>query len=266
MDALNVELPTSPARAAIVPERTRRLLEAPILPTLLRLAAPTIALMLFQAVVNATEGYFVGFLGAEALAGISLSFPLVMLMTTLSAGAYGGGVASAVARSLGAGKRDEAARLAGTSLSVAALLGAAFTTIMLIFGHRIYAMLGATGNALEAAARYSDVLFLGAIPFWIFQAAASCLRGSGNTNYPAIVGAVGGRYHASYFSAAYFRCGPIPRPWIGRGGLGGGRLQRGIRDVSLEGAAHTRLSISCCLRRPFAGSAPRRGNPPCGDP
>ena len=60
---------------------------------------------------------------------------------------------------------------------------------MLVFGRKIYSTLGATGTALEAAVRYSDVMFLGAIRCWIFQAAASCLRGGGNTDYPAAVGA-----------------------------------------------------------------------------
>ena len=83
----------------LTPE-ARRLLEGPVLATLLKLAAPTVALMLLQGVIAAGEAAFVGRLGSHALAGVSLSFPLVMLMTTLSAGAYGGGVASGVARRL----------------------------------------------------------------------------------------------------------------------------------------------------------------------
>ena len=66
--------------------QARRLLEGPVLATLLRLAAPTVALMLLQGVIAAGEAAFVGRLGSHALAGVSLSFPLVMLMTTLSAG------------------------------------------------------------------------------------------------------------------------------------------------------------------------------------
>ena len=193
-----------------IPDRTRRMLEGPVLPTLLSLAAPTVGLMTFNAIVNAAEGYFIGFLGTEALAGISLSFPLVMLMTTLSAGAYGGGVASAVARALGAGRRDEAARLAGTSLSIAALLGFGFTAGLRLFGRNIYATLGATGSSLEAAVSYSDVLFLAAVPFWIFQAAASCLRGAGDTAYPAIVGAVGGVVTLAVSPLLIFGLGPVP--------------------------------------------------------
>src|SRR5215831_12339639 len=88
--------------------RTRVLLEAPIAPTLLRLAAPNVVVMVVQAAVNAGEAYYIGWLGSEALAGVSLVFPLIMLMQTMSAGGMGGGVASAVARALGAGRRSDA--------------------------------------------------------------------------------------------------------------------------------------------------------------
>src|SRR6516225_652576 len=126
-------------RAVTLTPQARRLLEGPVLATLLRLAAPTVALMLLQGVVASGEMAFVGRLGPYALAGVSLSFPLVMLMTTLSAGAYGGGVASGVARALGAGKRDDAARLAGTALGLSSLLGVAWTVAMLLFGRTLYA-------------------------------------------------------------------------------------------------------------------------------
>jgi len=209
-DSATLDTPTETVRTPTRPDRTRLLLEGSVLPTLLRLSAPTVALMTFQAVVNAAEGYFIGFLGSDALAGISFSFPLVMVMTTLSAGAYGGGVASAVARALGAGRRDEAARLAGTALAIGAVLGVAFTTVMRIFGREIFASLGATGPVLDAAVQYSDVLFLGAIPFWVFQSASSCLRASGNTAYPALVGALGGVVTLAVSPPLIFGVGPFP--------------------------------------------------------
>ena len=54
--------------------RTRMLLEAPIAPTLLRLAAPNVLVMLAQAGVGLIETYFVGKLGTDALAGMALVF------------------------------------------------------------------------------------------------------------------------------------------------------------------------------------------------
>ena len=187
-----------------------RLLEGPVLATLLRLAAPTVALMLLQGVIAAGEAAFVGRLGSHALAGVSLGFPLVMLMTTLSAGAYGGGVASGVARALGAGRSDDAARLAGTALGMSAILGLASTAAMMLFGRAFYAALGATGPALEAAVLYSDVFFLGAVPSWLFNAAASVLRGGGNTAYPAAAGAAGGVVTLAVSPLVIFGAGPVP--------------------------------------------------------
>jgi Na+-driven multidrug efflux pump len=81
--------------------RTRALLEAPLLPMLLRLAAPNILLMVAQSATGLIETYFVGKLGTDALAGVSIVFPGVMLMQMLSAGAMGGGISSSIARALG---------------------------------------------------------------------------------------------------------------------------------------------------------------------
>src|SRR6266516_276567 len=81
--------------------RTRVLLEAPIVPTLLRLGMPNVLIMLAQAAVGLVETYFIGKLGTDALAGVALVFPLVMLMQMMSAGAMGGGIASSIARAPG---------------------------------------------------------------------------------------------------------------------------------------------------------------------
>ena len=107
---------------------THQLLHGPIVPTLLRLAAPNVVVIAVQAVVNAAEAMFVGWLGAEALAGVALVFPLIMLMQTMSAGGMGGGVAAAVARAVGAGRRADADALAWHACVIALVMGALFTT------------------------------------------------------------------------------------------------------------------------------------------
>ena len=88
-------------------------------PTLLALAAPNVLVMVLQAVVTTLDAVFVGWLGSAALAGVSLVYPLVMLMQTMSAGGMGGGVSSAVARALGAGRRAEAQALAIHAIVIA---------------------------------------------------------------------------------------------------------------------------------------------------
>jgi len=83
--------------------RTRHLIEAPITPTLLRLAAPNVLVMVVQASVGLIETYFVGKLGTDALAGVALVFPALMLMQMMSAGAMGGGISSAIGARSGPG-------------------------------------------------------------------------------------------------------------------------------------------------------------------
>src|SRR5260370_6294528 len=101
------------------------LLGAPIVPTLARLAAPGIALALFQTAVAVADTYYVGRLGTESLAGLALVFPMVMLLQMTSAGAMGGGVSSAIARALGAGNDAAARRLLAHGALIALAAGLA---------------------------------------------------------------------------------------------------------------------------------------------
>lgn len=171
--------------------RTRRLLEAPILPTLLRLGAPNVLVMVAQASVGLIETYFVGKLGTQALAGMALVFPVVMLMQMMSAGAIGGGIASAIARALGAKRRDDANDLVLHSLLLAVVFGLTFMLAVLPGGSWLYNKMGGNGGALDAALKYSNWVFAGAIIVWIFNSLAAVIRGTGNMAVPAIVTCAG---------------------------------------------------------------------------
>ncbi|MGA9947715.1 MAG: MATE family efflux transporter, partial [Xanthobacteraceae bacterium] len=60
-----------PADAPRFDARTRALIEGPIAATLIRLAAPNLAVMLAQTSVGLIETYFVGKLGTDPLAGVA---------------------------------------------------------------------------------------------------------------------------------------------------------------------------------------------------
>ena len=190
------------------------LLTAPIVPTLARLAAPGIVLALFTTAGSVADTYYVGRLGTDALAGLALVFPMVMLLQTTSAGAMGGGVSSAVARALGAGNPDTARRLAAHALVIALVAGLAFTLLMLGLGRALYAVLGGSGAALEQAVAYSQVLFGGAVLVWLANTLASLLRGSGNTLAPAIALAAVVLVQIPLSGALTLGWGPFPRMGI----------------------------------------------------
>src|SRR5215470_20137132 len=139
---------------AKVDPRTHRLLHGPIVPTLLLLAWPNVLVMVAQASTGLIETWFVSHLGTDALAGMALVFPGVMLMQMISAGAMGGGISSAIARALGRGQRDQADALAMHAVIIHVALGAVFSGIMLGFGRPIYGALGGAGGELDAAVTY----------------------------------------------------------------------------------------------------------------
>jgi putative MATE family efflux protein len=197
--------------------RTRLLLEAPIVPTLLRLAAPNVLVMLAQAAVGLIETYFVGKLGLDALAGMALVFPIVMFMQMTSAGAMGGGIASAIARALGSGRRSDANALVLHASLIALGFGVAFSLMLLLGGRWLYSLMGGNGAALEAALSYSNWVFAGAILVWLFNSLAAVIRGTGNMAVPANITVAGVVFLIPASPLLIFGWGPLP----GMGIVGG---------------------------------------------
>ena len=245
----------TPAPGAIAPrpvatsadQRRAALLTAPILPTLFKLAAPTVTVLVAQTAVNIAEAYYVGFLGTDALAGAALVFPIFMLMTMMSNGGFGSGVASSVARAVGAGRRGDADAALFHAIVLAIIAGAVFTLGIRLGGPALFRMLGGRDGALDAAITYSDNLFAGAIPAWIVNLQAAALRGSGNVKVPALVTLVGAVVTIPVSPLLIFGFGPVPSLGIAGAGLAFG-LYYGAAMLFLlrymsSGASGLRLHI-----------------------
>ena len=207
------------ARFADMSPRTRLILTGPIVPTLLGLAAPTVLVMVVQALMSAVDAFFLGWLGSDALAGVALVFPLVMLTITMSGGGLGGGISSAVARALGGGRRAEADAIAVHSLLLGGVFAALFTVGPLLGGRALYTLMGGEGAALEAALTYSNVVFLGASGTWLLNVLASILRGSGQMVVPSVVVILGELVHVALAPLLIFGWGPVPALGIQGAGI-----------------------------------------------
>lgn len=204
---------------ATLDPRTRLLLEAPIAPTLLRLGAPNVLVMLAQAGVGLIETYFVGKLGTDALAGMALVFPAVMLMQMTSAGAMGGGIASAIARALGARRRNDADALVLHALLIAAVFALAFMVTVVAGGRWLYTRMGGSGGALDAALVYSNWVFGGALLVWLFNTLSAVIRGTGNMALPAYVTVAGAVLLLPLSPLLIFGWGPLPGLGIAGGAI-----------------------------------------------
>ena len=212
-------VPPAQAQEAAFDRRTRLLLEAPIARTLLRLGAPNMLVMGAQASVGLIETYFIGKLGTDALAGVALVFPVVMTMQMMSAGAMGGGIASSIARSLGAARRAEANALALHALVIALAFGLVFSVGVLGGERLLYGAMGGRGKSLDAALTHSSVVFSGAVLIWMFNSLAAVIRGTGNMHVPAIVTGAGVAFLIPMSPVLIFGWGPFPALGIAGGAV-----------------------------------------------
>ena len=211
-----------PAADRTVAVRTRLLLEGPILPTLLRLSAPNLLNLLAIAGMITFDGLFVGRLGPDALAGVSLAFPFVMLIQHTAASGMGGGVSSAIARALGAGKQGIADALVLHTFVLALGLAAGFSTVLLLGAPFVFRWMGGRDEMLSAAFAYANVAFSGAVSICVLNLLGSAVRGTGNMGLPAgvIVGSV--IAHVLLSPLLIFGWGPVPA--LGPAGAGWGLI------------------------------------------
>src|SRR5271165_791282 len=219
LNAARLGAGTPASAAAPMNARTLMLLTGPIAPTLLRLAWPNVLVMLAQASTGLIETWWVSHLGTDALTGMALVFPGFMMMAMLSAGAVGGGISSAVARALGAGRRADADVLVAHALLINLALGLLTSALFLAFGRPLYAAMGGRGGSLDAAMQYSNVVFAGNILVWLMNGLASVIRGTGNMLFPSMVICLGVSLLIALSPLFIFGLGPMPALGIAGGGV-----------------------------------------------
>src|SRR5713101_7169285 len=200
--------------------RTRLLLDGAILPTLLRLAAPNILTLLAFAGVITFDGFFLGRIGTNALAGASLAFPWVMMVLQMTNSGMGIGVSSAIARALGAGRRDRADALVFHAFLLALATAAIFSTVLLLGAPFLFRWMSGRDEMLSDALAYANVALGGAVCICVSNLLGNAVRGTGNMSFPAavLVGAV--IVHIAISPVLIFGFGPLPA--LGPAGAGCG--------------------------------------------
>ena len=145
-------------------EKRREMLERPIGPLILSLAAPSIFANVVNTVYNLADTFFVGQMGiTSASAAVGVSF---VTSTVIQAMAFyfAQGTGIHMSRCLGAGKTEEAATYVNTGIAATVSIG----TVIAIVGHLFLDQLcyigGATSTILPYARTYISILLFGA-PF-----------------------------------------------------------------------------------------------------
>ena len=153
---------------------------------MLKLAGPTTLVMLIAAVSNVLYTYYVSRLGPDTIAAVSLVFPISLVAMTAMAGGIGGGAASTIARALGGRRIAAATATAEHAFLLAVGIGVAFALLMLGVGRTILGWMGGSGDVLDSATIFAEVIFGGSVITFVGGMFDSVLRGEGNVRVPAI--------------------------------------------------------------------------------
>lgn len=241
------------ASARPVAARTKLLLEGPVFATLLRLAAPNILNLVAFVGVIIFDGFFLGKIGTNALAGASLAFPWIMIILQTTNSGMGAGVSSAVARALGAGQRDRADELTFHAFVLALALAGIFSTVLLLAAPFMFGWMGGRDTMLIDALSYANVAFGGAVCITVLNLLGNAVRGTGNMGLPAgvLVGCV--IAHIALSPLLIFGYGPLPA--LGPAGAGWGLvIPFGVGSLIMIAYLRSPGSI---VRLNFYGIAPR---------
>lgn len=165
--------------------RTQEFLTKPIIPLLIRMSAPNTIAFFIQSLVVLTEVWFISRLGTNSLAAVALAFPLLMITQTMSGGALGGAITSAIARSMGADDIEKAERLIWHSIIISLGGAISFLILFILFGKQLLFLLGGRGEILQESYAYCSILFFGGILLWLSGSLSAVLRGMGNMRFPA---------------------------------------------------------------------------------
>lgn len=149
---------------------------------ILRLSIPSVVGLSINALQQVVNAIFVGTLGAQAIAAVSLTFPIVVLLAAAGQG-IGVGAASFISRHLGAGEHLEASRGASTALALAAPLGITVTVVLFLNMREIFLALGATPTIMPLALDYATTLLFGCTLMLMNIVNGFIVRAEGNTRF-----------------------------------------------------------------------------------
>lgn len=145
-----------------------------------RIALPASVGMFFNTMFNFVDTYCAGLLGTEALAALSVSFPLFFLMIAVGSGLSQGATAM-ISHALGAADVAAARRLFAQSLVFAISAGFMLTVFGLLAGPTSFRLLGAEGTWLAQTLSYMNMIFSGAMFFVVSMALNAGLSAQGET-------------------------------------------------------------------------------------
>lgn len=198
-----------------MPRVAPALTEGSIVRALFSLAVPIVFANLLQTAYQLIDTFWVGRLGASAVAAVSLSFPVIFFLISLGLGLAVAGTIL-VAQYQGRGDTAMVNRVSAQALIGVGTISVVLAVLGVIGAHAVVAFLGAAEDVLPLATEYLRVSFVG-LPFLfayvIFQ---SLMRGVGDARTPLLI--VTGTVALNFVLDPLFILGWGPVPGMGVSG------------------------------------------------
>ncbi|MBT6849555.1 MAG: MATE family efflux transporter [Opitutae bacterium] len=205
------------------------------IPVLVRkIAVPASIGFFFNTMYNVVDTYFAGFISTEALAALSISFPVFFIIIAMGTGISQGGTAL-IANALGEKDSEKAHHVCVQCLSFGILFAIGLTILGFAFAPLLFGVLGATGDYLELALDYMNVILAGTVFFVLQSILNASLNSQGDTK----------SYRNVLIAGFFLNC--VLDPWFMFGGFGIPAL--GIRGVALATVVIQILGTVYLLRK-----------------
>ncbi len=162
------------------------LTEGSIIGAMLHLSVPIVIANLLQTAYQITDTFWVGRLSAEAVAAVSLSFPVNFLLIAL-----GGGLALAgtvlIAQYKGKGDTQMMNHIAAQTLLMVVVVSLVLSGVGFTLSEPLMRMMGAAPEVLPDAVRFTQISFLGFVFVFAYFVYQSLMRGIGVVRAPMFI-------------------------------------------------------------------------------
>jgi len=162
------------------------LTEGAISPLLIRLTLPMIIGMLSMTIFNLVDTFYIGHLGKDELAAMSFTFPVVMVINSLSVG-LGMGAASVISRAIGRGDTYTTKRTASDALLLALCIVCPIVVIGEFTINPLFTLLGADSTLLPMIREYMRIWYIGAVFVVVPMTGNNIIRATGDMKTPGII-------------------------------------------------------------------------------
>ncbi len=167
-------------------EARNNLTEGSILKSLIILSVPIIFVSILQSAYQLIDTFWVGRLGTDAIAAVSISFPIIFLIVSLGGGLS---VSGTILVAQYKGKKDKKAvdHIAGQTLLMVFIV----SVILSVFGYFLspflVSLMGVESNVFSNAVSYMRISFIGMIFMFTYMVFQSLMRGVGDVKTPMYI-------------------------------------------------------------------------------